>query len=92
MRLVGAAGVPAGAVLDTGELLGEPSFEARGIMQTMQHPRGALKMPTFPVRFDGAPPRVTAAPLLGEHNTTVLGDWLGMKADEVEALKQDGVL
>ena len=35
---------------------------------------------------------VTAAPLLGEHNTTVLGDWLGMKADEVEALKHDGVL
>ena len=92
MRLVGAAGVPAGAVLDTGELLGEPSFETRGIMQTMKHPRGTLKMPTFPVRFDGAPPRVTAAPLLGEHNTTVLGDWLGMKADEVEALKHDGVL
>ena len=92
MRLVGAAGVPAGAVLDTGELLGEPSFETRGIMQTMQHPRGPLKMPTFPVRFDGAPPRVTPAPLLGEHNTTVLSDWLGMKADEVEALKRDGVL
>jgi formyl-CoA transferase len=92
MRLVGAAGVPAGAVLDTGELLGEPTFEARGIMQTMQHPRGTLKMPTFPVRFDGAPPRVEPAPLLGEHTTAVLGDWLGMKPDEVEALKRDGVL
>jgi formyl-CoA transferase len=92
MRLVGAAGVPAGAVLDTGELLGEPSFEARGIMQTMRHPRGTLKMPTFPVRFDGAPPVVTPAPLLGEHNASVLGDWLGLKEDDVEALKQDGVL
>ena len=92
MRLVGAAGVPAGAVLDTGELLGEPSFAARGIMQTMQHPRGTMKMPTFPVRFDGAPPRVTAAPLLGEHNAAVLGDWLGMSRTDVEKLKQDGVL
>jgi len=92
MRLVGAAGVPAGAVLDTGDLLGEPSFETRGIMQTMQHPRGPMKMPTFPVRFDGAPPRVTPAPLLGEHNTTVLGDWLGMSADDVEKLKRDRVL
>jgi len=27
---------------------------------------------------------------LGEHNATVLGDWLGMKTDEVEALKRDG--
>src|SRR5215472_3800849 len=39
MRLIGGAGVPAGAVLDTGDLLGEPSFEARGIIQTMQHPK-----------------------------------------------------
>ena len=92
MRLVGAAGVPAGAVLDTGELLGEPSFETRGIMQTMQHPSGPMKMPTFPVRFDGAPPRVTPAPLLGEHNTAVLGDWLGMSKDDVEKLKRDRVL
>jgi crotonobetainyl-CoA:carnitine CoA-transferase CaiB-like acyl-CoA transferase len=47
---------------------------------------------TFHVRFDGAPPRVTPAPLLGEHNATVLGDWLGMSADDVEALKRDRVL
>ena len=50
----------------------------------MQHPRGTMKMPTFPVRFDGAPPRVTSAPLL-EHNTAVLGDWLGMSPDDVES-------
>ncbi|TMJ53836.1 MAG: CoA transferase, partial [Alphaproteobacteria bacterium] len=55
MRLVGAAGVPAGAVLDTGDLLAEPSFVERGIIQTMQHTNGELRMPTFPVRFDGAP-------------------------------------
>jgi crotonobetainyl-CoA:carnitine CoA-transferase CaiB-like acyl-CoA transferase len=79
-------------VLDTGELLGEPSFEARDIMQTIQHPRGPMKMPTFPVRFDGAPPRVTPAPLLGEHTAAVLGEWLGMGADDVEALKRDRVI
>jgi formyl-CoA transferase len=52
MRLIGAAGVPAGAVLDTGDLLGEPTFEKRGIIQTMRHPKGDLRMPAFPVRFD----------------------------------------
>jgi formyl-CoA transferase len=50
MRLVGAAGVPAGAVLDTGDLLAEPSFADRGIIQTMRHPNGELRMPAFPVR------------------------------------------
>jgi crotonobetainyl-CoA:carnitine CoA-transferase CaiB-like acyl-CoA transferase len=74
MRLIGNAGVPAGAVFDTGDLLAEPSFVERGIIQIMRHPRGELRMPTFPVRFDGAAPPVEPAPLLGEHTDQVLGD------------------
>jgi formyl-CoA transferase len=92
MRLIGGAGVPAGAVLDTGDLLGEPSFEERGIIQTMQHPKGTLRMPTFPVRFDGAPAPVKPAPLLGEHTAEVLGDWLGLSAADVEGLRTDGIV
>ena len=65
MRLIGAAGVPAGAVLDTMELMNEPSFTERGILQTAQHPTGPFKMPSWPVRFDGAPPKLEPAPLLG---------------------------
>jgi crotonobetainyl-CoA:carnitine CoA-transferase CaiB-like acyl-CoA transferase len=62
MRLVGAAGVPAGAVLDTGDLLAEPSFAEGGIIQTMtmQHPNGEFRLPAFPVRFDGRPVAVEA--------------------------------
>src|SRR5258706_14522691 len=55
MRMIGAAGVPAGAVLDTGDLLAEPSFAARGIIQTMQHSAGPLRRPASPGRFDGVP-------------------------------------
>jgi len=92
MRLIGAAGVPAGAVLDTGDLLAEPSFATRGIIQTMRHPNGELRMPTFPVRFDGAPAPVKAAPLLGEHNGQVFGEWLGINAADLEELRGDGVV
>ena len=92
MRLVGAAGVPAGAVLDTGDLLAEPSFAERGIIQTMQHPAGALAMPAFPVRFDGAPAPVEPSPLLGQHTREVFGDWLGMSDGDVEGLRRDGVV
>jgi formyl-CoA transferase len=92
MRLIGAASVPAGAVLDTGDLLAEPSFAARGIIQTMQHPNGTLRMPTFPVRFDGAPAPVTPAPLLGEHNTEVLAEWLGMSSADLQSLRDGGVV
>jgi formyl-CoA transferase len=92
MRLIGGAGVPAGAVLDTGDLPREPSFEERGIIQTMRHPKGELRMPAFPVRFDGAPAPVKPSPLLGEHTTEVLGQWLGMSAGDLEAMRQDGIV
>jgi formyl-CoA transferase len=92
MRLIGAAGVPAGAVLDTGDLLAEPSFEKRGIIQTMWHPKGELRMPAFPVRFDGATAPVKPAPLLGEHTADVFGEWLGISAGELEALHDAGVV
>jgi crotonobetainyl-CoA:carnitine CoA-transferase CaiB-like acyl-CoA transferase len=58
----------------------------------MQHPNGELHMPAFPVRFDGAPPPVKAVPLLGEHNTEVFDQWLGMNAVDIAALRRDGVV
>ncbi len=48
-----AVGVPSGAVFDTMELQNEPSFEERGIMQTVHHHNGDYKMATWPVRVDG---------------------------------------
>ena len=93
MTLIGAAGVPAGAVFDTLELMNDPSFTKRGIMQTIDHPTtGKVKMPAWPVRFDGAPPTVKPSPLLGEHVDDVLGAWLGMNAKELAALRQDGIV
>ena len=84
--------LPAGAVLDTGDLLAEPTFESRGIIQTMEHPNGTMRRPTFPVRFDGAPPKLGRSPLLGEHNSDVFGEWLGMSAGDIAGMKSDGII
>ncbi|MGO8915616.1 MAG: CaiB/BaiF CoA transferase family protein [Stellaceae bacterium] len=93
MRLISAVGVPAGAVLDTLELHNDPDFERRGIMQVMRHGQcGDFKMPAWPVRHNGGTLPVAPAPLLGEHNEAVLGDWLGLSAGEVAKLRQDGVI
>jgi crotonobetainyl-CoA:carnitine CoA-transferase CaiB-like acyl-CoA transferase len=63
MRLVGEAGIPAGAVLDTDELNKDVTFERRGIMQTMVHPvHRPFKMPGWPVRVDGKATRITSSP------------------------------
>ena len=40
MRLVSAATIPSGAVMDTMELANDQSFVKRGIRQVMQHPQG----------------------------------------------------
>ena len=93
MKLIGAAGVPAGAVFDTLELMNDPSFAQRGIMQTIDHPTtGKVKMPSWPVRFDGAPPKVKPSPQLGQHVDDVLGSWLGMGAKELAALREEGIV
>ncbi len=93
MRVLGAAGIPAGAVLDTAELLGDESFRARGILQTARHPHaGDYTMATWPVRFSGRPPELRHAPLLGEHTEDVLTEWLDMGADALGDLRGGGVV
>jgi formyl-CoA transferase len=93
MNLVGSVGVPAGAVLDTMELQNDETFVERGIMQTVEHPKlGSYKMPTWPVRVDGKPPKLERAPELGEHTGAVLVNWLGMTEADVEKLRADGAL
>jgi crotonobetainyl-CoA:carnitine CoA-transferase CaiB-like acyl-CoA transferase len=93
MKIIGEAGVPAGAVFDTLELMNDPSLVERGIMQRIEHPTtGEVTMPAWPVRFDGAPPRVKPSPILGQHNAEVLGGWLGIGSAEVEALHAEGIV
>jgi formyl-CoA transferase len=93
MRLLGEAGVPAGAVFDTMELTEEADFERRGIMQTMQHPTaGPFKMPGWPVRFGGNTPKLEPAPLLGQHTKDVLGEWLGYDDAKIKELGNDKII
>lgn len=93
MRILGAAGIPAGAVLDTEELHADPDFVKRGIMQEIDHPaNGHFRMPAWPVSFDGKPPPVNPAPALGQHNADVLKGWLGLGAAEIKSLRGDGVI
>ena len=80
--LSAAPTIPAGAVLDTRELANDPTFEQRGIRQTMKHPTvGDYAMVGWPVRFGGRPPEVKPAPLLGRARASrSLSEWLGYDA------------
>jgi formyl-CoA transferase len=87
-----AVGVPSGAVFDTMELYNEPSFETRGIMQTVHNHNGDYKMATWPVRIDGKTVQLKGSPALGADSAEVLHSWLGIDAGELESLRRDGVL
>ena len=93
MRVLGGAGVPAGAIFDTMELTEDADFERRGIMQTMEHSiAGPFKMPGWPVRFGGRTPEVKPSPLLGQHTNEVLGEWLSLDADQIDQLGKDKII
>ena len=49
-------------------------------------------MPTWPVRHDGTPVAVRAAPMLGQHSTEVLENWLGLSRREIEGLAADNII
>ncbi len=90
--MIGEAGIPAGAVLDTVELNdSDPSFEERGVMQTMSHPiHRPFKMPAWPVRVDGKASRLKSSPVLGEHVDEIMSEWLDLNEAAVAALKDEG--
>jgi benzylsuccinate CoA-transferase BbsF subunit len=89
-----ARGVPAQPVLDVKAVASHPHFVARRAFQQVDHP--VLKsVPIYaaPWQIDHRPMSVERrAPLMGEHNGYVLGEVLGMPADEIEALRAGGVL
>jgi formyl-CoA transferase len=92
MEILGAAGVPCGAVLDSAEVLSDAHLTARGMVVPMEHPmRGTFTMPGNPVRLSDSPTTVTRAPLLGEHNEEVYGG-LGLGADDLATLREQGVV
>ncbi|SFI79356.1 formyl-CoA transferase [Amycolatopsis sacchari] len=78
MVILGEAGVPAGAVRTTGEVLRDPDLRKRGIFVPVEHPvYGEVPIPAWPVRMSGSPVTVTPPPEPGRHRAEVLRDWLG---------------
>jgi formyl-CoA transferase len=93
MELLGAAGVPCGAVLDSAEVLANEHLRQRGMILEIDHPaRGRMTMLGSPIRMSASPVDVTPAPLLGQHNAEVYGKMFGLGADELATLKRDGII
>lgn len=93
MRILGEVGVPCGAVLDSGDILANEHLKARGMIRTIEHPtRGSFTMPGCAVQLSESPVDVRPSPLLGQHNSEILGHLLGLTAADLAGLKDGGVI
>jgi benzylsuccinate CoA-transferase BbsF subunit len=80
------AGVAAAIVHNGASLARDPHVLARGVYETVDHPRmGTLKTVRPPWRLEGAA-TPCASPLIGEHNAYVLAEILGLSTAEIDAL------
>ena len=97
MTALQAQGVPAGAVLDSKDLLFDTHLRERQFYEVVRH-HPSTEMPPLP--YAGRPWKLSdtpairprAAPLMGEHNDYALRELLGMSREEVEELEQRRVI
>ena len=94
MHRLQAAGVAAGAVLSTGELVNNEHIKARGFMESFDHPVVGEKLyPGVPFKMSETPGYIhRPAPCLGADTEHVLKNILGMSDEEIKALYDEGIL
>jgi crotonobetainyl-CoA:carnitine CoA-transferase CaiB-like acyl-CoA transferase len=88
------AGVPAGRVRSLAEMLAEDQAKARGISCELhlEAAQGPIRLPALGFKVNGkAIPATTPPPTLGQDTETVLRS-LGLSGEEVERLRNDGVV
>ena len=88
METLQRAGVPAGAVLDGGEVVRDPHHVANGAFAWVDHPDGkTYPIPQMPWRIPSAPQeRANPVPPFGEDNFRVFAELCGVSPDRVEGM------
>ncbi|HEX3802184.1 MAG TPA: CoA transferase [Solirubrobacteraceae bacterium] len=84
MRLLGPAGVPCAAVRGVKEVYEDQEMRDRGIFQEIVHPElGPIYAPSWPAKLSGTDVIVKPPSQPGADNDSILGDLLGMSAEEI---------
>lgn len=88
------AGIPASPLMTIADIAADPHYRERGTLVTVQDPEfGELPMPAPVPRMSETPGSIrTTGPALGEHNAEVYQGLLGIDAEQLAALRGDGVI
>lgn len=86
-HVLSTQGIPSGEIRTVGEVCEARQLLERGVIGEHEHPvAGRVRYVASAVRFgDQAPPGATRPPLLGEHTSEVVGEWLKLAPGEIRA-------
>ena len=86
--------VPCAAVRDLLEVTEDKHLHARGMLREIEHPEyGDILVHRSPlVLHDTATPEYIPSARLGEHNSEILSEYLGLSGGEIEALRASGAI
>jgi len=88
-----AAGVPGGAANNYKQVFEDEHTRARAMTVHLEHPQSdRLNLIASPLKMSKAAPRYERPPALGEHTDDVLGGLLGMSVEEIQRLRDGGVV
>jgi benzylsuccinate CoA-transferase BbsE subunit len=79
----------------TEDIVKNGHFQSRNFWIEVEHPelKSAITYPGFPYSFSESSCKVVRrAPLIGEHNSEILGQELGLSPDELIILKSGGII
>jgi crotonobetainyl-CoA:carnitine CoA-transferase CaiB-like acyl-CoA transferase len=88
------AGVAAAPIYDAQQLLNDPQLRARDAYPSIPDAElGSMRVQAPAPRFSATPGRVAhLGPRLGEHNTEVYGELLGLDTERLQGLREQGVI
>ncbi|MEX2618322.1 MAG: CoA transferase [Alphaproteobacteria bacterium] len=88
------AKIPVAPIRNIADVRNDPHMHARGMLVNRTHPElGEIVLPTSPIRlseYDSSD--LEFFPEIGQDNSSVFADWLGMEESEIAALSEEGVI
>lgn len=93
MRVLGEAGLPCSATLDTRDLFTDPHLLERDFVTSVDHATlGTVPLLGWPARLSKSQVPIVAAPLLGEHSESVIAEDLGLDATQIAELRANKII
>jgi len=91
LQVLENAEVPSGPIYSVADMLEDEHYNARGLFETVESNGKPLKIPAMIPKLSDTPGETRwPGPALGAHNEEILGEILGMSAEEIGRLKEAG--